>query len=57
MMELCGAELVLFGLVQYKETSLHKAAMKGDSESVKLLLTAKSNIHAEDMVSDSLLQI
>ena len=33
------------------------ATNNGHSESVQLLLTAKSNIHAEDTVSDSLLQI
>ena len=46
-----------FKLVQDKETPLHMAARYGNSESVQLLLTAKSNIHAEDRVSDSLLQI
>ena len=44
-------------MVQDKETPLHMAAGYGNSESVQLLLTAKSNIHAEDRVSDSLLQI
>ena len=46
-----------FGLVQKKQNPLHMAAMNGDSESVQLLLTAKSNINAEDRVSASLLQI
>ena len=40
-----------------KDTPLHMAAMNGHSESVQLLLTAKSNINAENTVSDSLLQI
>ena len=44
-------------MVQNKYTPLHKAALYGHSESVQLLLTAKSNIKAEDTVSDSLLQI
>ena len=56
MMEVCAAEL-FGGLVQLKFTPLHMAAMNGHSESVQLLLTAKSNINAEDRVSDSLLQI
>ena len=46
-----------FGLVQDKETPLHYAAEYGNSESVQLLLTAKGNIHAENKVSDSLLQM
>ena len=42
-------------MVQYKENPLHKAAWKGDSESVQLLLTAKGNVNAEEnSVSDSL---
>ena len=45
------------GLVQDKWTPLHMAAMYGDSESVQLLLTAKGNVHAENPVSDALLQI
>ena len=56
MMELCGAELVLFGLVQSKYTPLHMAAY-GHSESVRLLLAAKGNANAEDTVSDFLVQI
>jgi ankyrin repeat protein len=50
IMELCGAELVLFGLVQGKCIPLHYAAMKGDSESVQLLLAADSNPNVEDIV-------
>ena len=49
VMELCGAELC--GLDwQDKSTPLHKAAWKGDSESVQLLLVAKGNVNAENMV-------
>ena len=44
-------------MVQYKSTPLHMAAMKGHSESVQLLLAAKSNVNAEERVNDSLLQI
>jgi ankyrin repeat protein len=57
MLEVCGAELVFFGSVQYKYTPLHMAAMDGHIESVQLLLIVKSNINAENTVSDSLLQI
>ena len=46
-----------FGLVQRKDTPLHKAAEDGRRESVQLLLTAKGNANAEADVSDSLLQI
>ena len=56
MMGLCGPELC-GGLMQDKSTPLHKAAAYGHSESVQLLLTAKGNIHAEDWVSASFLQI
>ena len=40
-----------------EETALHWAAMMGSSEIVQLLLAAKGNVNAENMVSDSLLQI
>ena len=40
-----------FGLVQGKCIPLHYAAMKGDSESVQLLLAADSNPNVEDIVS------
>ena len=43
--------------MQKKETPLHYAAQNGHSESVQLLLAAKSNIHAEAAVSYSLLEI
>ena len=44
-------------MVQNKWTPLHKAAWKGHSESVQLLLAAKGNANAENWVSYSLLQI
>ena len=50
MIELCGAEL-FGGLVQYKYTPLHMAALKGDSESVQLLLAADSNPNVANSVS------
>ena len=56
MMEVRAAEL-FGGLVQLKFTPLHWAAEHEHSESVQLLLAVKSNINAEDTVSDSLLQI
>ena len=43
--------------MQGKVTPLHYAANNGHSESVQLLLIAKGNIHAENTVSDSVLQI
>jgi hypothetical protein len=43
--------------VQSKSTPLHMAAWYGNSESGQLLLAAKSNIHAENKVSYSVLQI
>ena len=44
-------------MVQSKSTPLHMAAWYGNSESGQLLLAAKSNIHAENKVSYSVLQI
>ena len=40
------------GLVQAKCTPLHLAAMNAHSEAVQLLLSAKGNANAEDVVSD-----
>ena len=57
MMELCGAELCGVNWCKGKRTPLHSTAMNGHSETVQLLLTAKSNIRAKDRVSDSLLKI
>ena len=45
--DLCGGLLL-----QYDKTPLHSAAMNGHSEAVQLLLTAKANANAEDLVSD-----
>ena len=56
VMHLCLAELCR-GLMQDKATPLHWAAYNGHSESVQLLLTAKSNVNSENEVSHSLLQI
>ena len=53
IMELCSSELC-GGLVQSKQLPLHIAVYGGHSESVKLLLTAKSNVNAANKVSTSL---
>ena len=42
-------------LPQRKKTPLHEAAAYGHSESVQLLLTAKADADAEDVVSTCLL--
>ena len=52
-MEMCGAEMCSGLVLQGKWTPLHKAAQYGNTELVQLLLTAKSNLHAETIVSAS----
>ena len=56
MMELCGAELCGLDWCRTRNPAT-QGCSDGHSESVQLLLTAKGNIHAEDMVNDSLPQI